>query len=59
MHAWLLAPHLLGMVLWVGSLLVATRVLAAHCQEAGAEALVFLGILIVVPTKPLQSASLR
>ena len=47
------------MVLWVGSLLVATRVLAAHCQEAGAEALVFLGILIVVPTKPLQSASLR
>lgn len=38
MHAWLLAPHLLGMVLWVGSLLVVTLVLAAHCQEAGAEA---------------------
>ena len=38
MLAWLLVFHLPAMVLWIGALLVVTLVLAAHCQEAGAEA---------------------
>ena len=38
MRAWLLVLHLPAMVLWVGSLLVVTSVLAAHCREAGVEA---------------------
>ncbi len=38
MQAWLLVLHLPAMVLWVGSLLVVTSVLAAHCREAGVEA---------------------
>ena len=38
MQAWLLVLHLPAMVLWIGSLLVVTSILAAHCREAGVEA---------------------
>ena len=37
MLAWLLAVHLLGMVFWVGALVVLTRVLAAHSEETNTE----------------------
>ena len=38
MQTLLLVLHLPAMVLWVGSLLVVTLVLATHCLEAGVEA---------------------
>ena len=38
MVAWMLVVHLIGLVFWLGSLLVVTRVLAVHTQEASAEA---------------------
>ena len=51
MQAWLLVLHLPAMVLWVGSLLVVTLAMAAHSQEAGAEARAALARLA---TKILQ-----
>jgi len=38
MVAWILVVHLIGLVFWLGSLLVVTRVLAMHTQETSAEA---------------------
>jgi len=38
MLAWLLVFHVSAVVLWIGALLVVTLMLAAHSQEAGAEA---------------------
>lgn len=38
MASWLIAVHVMGVVLWVGSLLVAALVLAQHTQETAAEA---------------------
>ena len=38
MQDWWLVLHLPAMVLWVGSLLTVTVVLAIHCREAGVEA---------------------
>ena len=38
MLAWLLVLHLPAMVLWVGSLLVVTLILATHSRQTGAEA---------------------
>jgi uncharacterized membrane protein len=37
MVAWLLVLHLTGLALWLGSLLVVTRVLAMHAQETSAD----------------------
>lgn len=54
MRGWFLVLHLLGMVLWVGSLLVVTLVLAAHCQEAGAEA---RQVLLRVETRLFQGVA--
>lgn len=38
MLAWLLVFHLLGVIFWIGSLLIVTRILAIHTAEASAEA---------------------
>jgi uncharacterized membrane protein len=38
MVAWLLVVHVMGLVFWLGSLLVVTHVLAMHAQETSAEA---------------------
>ena len=38
MVAWTLVFHLIGLVFWLGSLLVVTRVLAIHVDEHSAEA---------------------
>jgi putative membrane protein len=45
MVAWTLVFHLTGLVLWVGSLLVVTHVLAAHSGEASPEARATMGRL--------------
>ena len=37
MVAWILVVHLVGLVFWLGSLLVVTHVLAVHAQEVSAE----------------------
>lgn len=37
MFPWLLIVHLVGMVFWVGTLVVLTRVLATHAEELNAE----------------------
>ena len=36
--AWALAAHVVGIVFWMGGLLVATQVLASHTQETSPEA---------------------
>jgi protoporphyrinogen IX oxidase len=36
--AWALAAHVVGIVFWMGGLLVATQVLASHTQETSSEA---------------------
>jgi putative membrane protein len=38
MASWLIAVHVTGVVMWVGSLLAVALVLAQHTQETGAEA---------------------
>jgi len=38
MFAWTLVFHLIGLVFWLGSLLVATHVLAIHAEESSPEA---------------------
>lgn len=38
MTAWLLVFHILGVIFWIGSLLIVTRVLAIHTEETSAEA---------------------
>lgn len=45
MVAWTLVFHLIGLVFWVGSLLVVTHVLALHTEEASPEARAALGRL--------------
>lgn len=45
MLAWTLVFHIIGLVFWVGSLLVVTRVLAMHGEEAPPEARITLGQL--------------
>lgn len=37
MTAWLLVFHLLGMVFWMGGLLIVTNLLSAHTQETTAD----------------------
>ncbi|MBZ5516607.1 MAG: CopD family protein [Acidobacteriia bacterium] len=43
MVAWVLVFHLMGLVLWLGSLLVVTHVLAIHTQTTSEEARAALG----------------
>ncbi len=38
MTAWTLVFHLIGLVFWIGGLLIATQVFAQHSQEAAPEA---------------------
>ena len=45
MVAWVLVFHLIGLVFWLGSLLVVTHVLAIHSEESSAEARAALGRL--------------
>lgn len=45
MVAWMLVVHLIGLVLWLGSLLAATHVLGVHTQETSEEARAALGRL--------------
>ncbi len=45
MVAWTLVFHILGLVFWLGSLLVVTRVLAIHTEETAPEARAALGRL--------------
>jgi uncharacterized membrane protein len=45
MIAWTLVFHLIGLVFWVGSLLVVTHVMALHTQETSDEAREALGRL--------------
>jgi putative membrane protein len=45
MVAWTLVFHILGLVFWLGSLLVVTRVLAIHTEETSPEARAALGRL--------------
>lgn len=45
MVAWTLVFHLTGLVFWIGSLLVATYVLAMHSEEKSPEARAALGRL--------------
>jgi putative membrane protein len=45
MVAWVLVFHLIGIVFWLGSLLVVTHVLAIHSEEPSAEARAALGRL--------------
>lgn len=45
MVAWTLVFHITGLVLWLGSLLVVTRILAVHTDESSPEARAALGRL--------------
>jgi len=45
MVAWILVFHLIGLVFWLGSLLVVTHVLAVHSEEPSTEARAALGRL--------------
>jgi len=45
MVAWILVFHLIGMVFWLGSLLVVTHALTIHSEESSAEARAALGRL--------------
>src|SRR5208337_755178 len=45
MLAWVLVFHLIGLVFWLGSLLVVTHVLAIHTEEPSREARAALGRL--------------
>jgi putative membrane protein len=45
MVAWVLVFHLIGLVFWLGSLLVVTHVLAIHSEEPSLEARAALGRL--------------
>jgi putative membrane protein len=45
MVAWILVFHLIGLVFWLGSLLVVTHVLAIHSEEPSTEARATLGRL--------------
>src|SRR3990172_10417825 len=45
MVPWTLVFHLIGLVFWLGSLLVVTRILAVHAEETSAEARAALGRL--------------
>jgi putative membrane protein len=45
MVAWILVFHIIGLVFWVGSLLVVTHVLAMHAEETSPEARTTLGHL--------------
>jgi putative membrane protein len=45
MVAWILVFHLIGLVFWLGSLLVVTQVLAIHSEEPSTEARATLGRL--------------
>lgn len=45
MVAWTLVFHIIGLVFWLGSLLVVTRVLAMHTEESSPEARAALGRL--------------
>jgi uncharacterized membrane protein len=45
MVAWTLVFHLIGLVFWLGSLLIVTHVLAIHADEASPEARATLGRL--------------
>lgn len=45
MVAWTLVFHIIGLVFWLGSLLVVTQVLAAHTEESSPEAREVLGRL--------------
>jgi len=45
MLAWVLVFHLIGLVFWLGSLLVVTHVLAVHSEEPSTEARAALGRL--------------
>jgi len=45
MVAWILVFHLIGLVFWLGSLLVVTHVLAVHSEESSTEARAALGRL--------------
>lgn len=42
-QGWILVFHILGIVLWVGSLLVVTQLMAAHAQTGSAEVREILG----------------
>ena len=43
MTAWLLVFHILGLVFWLGGLLIATSILARHTQETSMDARQALG----------------
>jgi len=43
MTAWLLVFHILGLVFWLGGLLIATSILARHTQETSVDARQALG----------------
>jgi uncharacterized membrane protein len=43
--AWILVFHLIGLVFWLGSLLVVTHILAIHAEETSIEARAVLGRL--------------
>jgi len=45
MVAWTLALHLIGLVFWLGSLLVVTQILATHTEETSPETRLTLGRL--------------
>jgi protoporphyrinogen IX oxidase len=45
MVAWTLVFHIIGLVFWIGSLLIVTRVLASHVEETSQEARAALGRL--------------
>ncbi len=45
MTAWTLVFHILGLVFWIGGLLIVTNLLAQHTQEASPEARQALGRL--------------
>jgi len=45
MVGWVLVFHLIGLVFWLGSLLVVTHVLAVHSEESSSEARAALGRL--------------
>lgn len=53
MVTWVLVFHLIGLVFWLGSLLVVTHVLAVHAEEHSAEARASLGRLEVKLLKSL------
>src|SRR5271169_6325299 len=45
MVAWTLVFHIIGLVFWIGSLLVVTQILAVHAEETSAETRATLGRL--------------